>query len=447
MTSILKDLEDWFWFQTLDGSQTTGRARLSGRRMTGYLIDTKKSGVLDRSEPLNFLTEAGHQVTCLDTHYGSSTETYGAHKGVNKQEFLIGNILVGSEVWNEDWFVSRSSVKFDSDLKCLKNPEIFSKIGEDDEDIARHLKIMEVFSKDFEIRILGWKLEDFQKFRRLSLKDVSVNISYPSGKTVPEVRRIHVIVAWFFSLIEGRKVGFENIVFETQNCKNRLFFSNFFLEGGSPSHLHGSSVDQINTAEDVDRFQQNLLDWIERYPTWEKAYLGFSRFLDRDSNTFQQSLLDACSWFDKMPGFESKRGEYKEQIAYALQFLRTAPDQGVKDLFPRIEIALNQVNEEVRADRLKRIVLRYISGEAKTIDDAISDAAAAYSKRGKFAHTPSDLKDSLEFEKVLDGALILDCLCLHQLFFSLPAPSKNTHAHLRHPMLDYHHQKSIAPSR
>src|SRR5690606_30941350 len=96
-------------------------------------------------------------------------------------------------------------------------------------------------------------------------------------------------------------------------------FDVYYRRNGEESEnfYRKSSQDLLSLRNDdeVANFKDCFSQWIAQYPTWSKAYSLMAYAFCLDGEISGERLLNACKWFEEIPGTEPKDGIPPEQVS------------------------------------------------------------------------------------------------------------------------------------
>ena len=423
----LHDLFDWFWFETLNGESSTGRARLVGPVLNGVFFSRDRSVCISPISPLILLTENARIITCLDTfsngHGSRSTMDFNCFY----RRFGAGSIIVGGQPWQLDWRVTEALVKLSSSLNLAGHLDSLIKSSALSFSDNEYVCLFGCSIGDFEIRILATALPELSNGSGFEYQSFFLDFRSARGVEIKDLRRIFVNVMAFISLIEGRKVGFEFVKIVPDGAPDLSFNWNFSRKYGVKSNSHLFPIDHLKNANDTSRFCRNLEEWILRCEEWKPAYLGLERYFDYNGIFEGGRLVEACSWLDSIPTIgtpqripDNEHIRIKEVIYDALR--QAQLEDYAAQVIARLKIGVSVSHRE----RLGEIVKKYYQGSDDRISEVIDVAARAFNLRGRFVHRVSEVEDQESFVKIIESTTIMECLCLQEMFFPCLTQSPET---------------------
>ncbi|MHC1753734.1 ApeA N-terminal domain 1-containing protein [Humidesulfovibrio sp.] len=176
--------------------------------------------------------------------------------------------------------------------------------------------------------------------------------------------------------------------------------------------------------DELAAFRVCLVMWMERVPSWRKAYALMEACLKKKDVISSERLVNACRWFEEIPLAASKQAISDEDIrSISVAAAQAAGMRGIDEsICHRIKGAIKRIKAETAEEQFRRLVklVQGKFGPQCLPYTAIPHLKRAIAFRGKTAHGLYIPKDETEFRALVTAISALEALCFLLTAYDLP---------------------------
>lgn len=386
--------------------------------------------------------------TPFSTSPGSSSSANGRCHYLN---FSARRAIIGFRPWSHDDRVKELYFSLSDTNHLLDAPDIRRKIASSKIGDQPDSRIIGISASGATVTIgysysIAWHDENY------SVSGTYGHVVFDEPKSTSEVSQFLAIIRTFFTMAAA-------IVVRTSDywivpCSNQ---EQHLLGGGTaPAQFHliwptgsddeNKGSDRIRPTSVLRCFDEAgrratadcLTFWMENWEAWSPAFQGLY-LATQEGNIFDTNrILNACKWLESTPDAKQRKlNNEKELDKIAGAAIAKAQELGL-DISSRISGAIQRLGTESRNNLFQRLIDRALQDDNKILKERFrKDLHAAFSIRGRFAHSKFDHINDDDFGDYVLCTQAVESLAFLLLYRSLPLPDDHFWGHGPHNFTDY----------